>query len=154
LSIFGKLDAESISSNPFKVDDGIYEGEVTKFEFRETRTGQRQIFLRVVIKEEESMFDGQGVDKTYWLPDADMDQEMLNSLPDDEKKRTLQNMATVKKDLCGEEGNTRRQGLAIDPNDLNDPDWDPKFMVGTPVMIGVKVYKDKSQIQWINKREE
>lgn|SRR5512138_398605 len=154
MSIFGKIDAESVSSNPFKVDRGIYPGEVTKFEFRTTSNGNRQLFLETVIEDSESEFDGERVNKTYFLPDDDMDAEKLETLPSDERRRVKKNMATIKKDLCGEPGNITRRGLGIDPNDLNDPNWSPSPVVGSKVIFGVNNYKENSNIAWINLRDE
>jgi hypothetical protein len=157
MSIFGQLDAESVSSNPFKVERGVYSAEVTKFEFRTTANGQRMLILNCTISDAESQFDGERVDKTYFLPPEDMTQEMLDSLPADEKKRIMRNLSTLKKDLCGDETRSDRKGLGIDPNDLNDPNWNPAVVVGTPVTIGVNNYGtngSKVDIGFINLREE
>jgi hypothetical protein len=157
MSIFGQLDAASVSSNPYKVEKGIYPAEVTKFEFRQARSGSRQLFLETVIRDEESEFDGERVNKYYFLPDADMTQEKFDALPADEKKRVRKNMATLKKDLCGTEGREDQKGLGIDVNELNDPDWDPTVVVGTPVTIGVTNFGANGNgvnLQWINLRED
>lgn len=157
MSIFGQLDAASISSNPFKVEKGIYPAEVTKFEFRQTQKGTRQLFLEVVITDDESEFIDDKVNKYYFLPDEDLDQEKFDQLPADERKRIRKNMATIKKDLCGNESREDQKGLGVDPNDLNDPDWNPQTLVGTKVTIGVNNFGANGNgvnLQWINLRDE
>lgn len=157
MSIFGKLDAASVSSNPFKVEKGVYPAEVTKFEFRQTAKGQRQLFLETIITDDDSEFNDERVNKYYFLPDDDLDEEKFEALPSDEKKRVRKNLATLKKDLCGNEARPDQKGLGIDPNDLNDPNWDPTPYVGTKVTIGVSNFGANGNgvnLQWINLREE
>ncbi len=157
MSIFGQLDAASVSSNPFKVERGVYPAQITKFEFRETRTGTRQLFLETIITDEESEFIDERVQKYYFLPDADLTQEKFDALPSDEKKRVRKNMAVLKKDLCGTEGREDQRGLGVDPNDLNDPEWNPQVLIGTEVTIGVNNYGANGNgvnLQWINLRDE
>lgn len=157
MSIFGKLDAESVSSNPYKVEKGVYEAEITKFEFRKSSNDQRQLFLETVITDPDSEFCDDKVNKYYFLPDEDMDQEKFDALPSDERKRIRKNMAVVKRDLCGNDARADQKGLGIDPSDLNDPNWDPSPLVGTKVTIGVSNFGANGNgvnMQWINLREE
>lgn len=154
MSVFGKLDAASVSSNPYKVEKGIYPAEITKFEFRQTKNDQRQLFLECQIEDMDSEYDDERVNKYYFLPDENMDQETFDAFPSDEKKRIRKNMATLKRDLCGSETRTDQKGLGVDPEDLNDPDWNPATLVGTKVTIGVNNYRDNTNLNWINLREE
>lgn len=153
MSIFGKLDAANIPTNPFWVEKGEYSAEVVAAAYKTNRDGQRQLFLQYQINDQESQFLDSKVQHYFNLIDPDMTAEMFALLPGDEQKKLRQAMANVKKTLCGADGNEKQPGLGVDPDDLNDDDWKPDVLVGTPVRIAIDNWGAKNEgvnIKWVN----
>lgn len=153
MSIFGKLDAATISTNPFWIEEGEYEAEVTNAEYRSNRDGQKQLHIEYTVTEEESRFDGNKANQYFPLMDADMTYEQFVLLPKDEQQKISRTNAALKKTLCGSDGNEFQKGLGIPQDDLNDENWDPAVLKGLKVRIGVNNYgKDNNgvNVRWVN----
>lgn len=156
MSIFGKMDAENIPTNPFWIEAGEYEAEVTKGLYKE-KDGRRQLVIEYVITEDDSQFVDQKASQYFNLPDADMTQEKFELLPSEEKKKIHRTLSAIKRTLCGNEANSSQKGLGVDAADLNDDAWDPASLVGTKVVIGISNYGATNEgvnVKWVNLREE
>jgi hypothetical protein len=157
MSIFGKMDAATIPTNPFFVEKGEYPAEVTKAEYKTNRDDVRQLSIEYTITDETSSFDKQRVSHFFDLPDANMTQADMMLLPPDEQKKIRRTMSNIKRTLCGNDGNDKQKGLGVDPDDLNSDDWTPDGLVGTKVILAVNNYGKDQQgvaVQWVNLREE
>lgn len=154
MSIFGKLDAATIPTNPNHIDDGEYPAEVTKAEFKVNQEGRRQIFLKYTIDDEESRFNKRSVNQFFNLVDENLTEEDFILLPPKEQDEILKTLSTLKRVLCGNEANARQKGLGVNPDDLEADDWDPSVLVGTKVTIAVRTNKQYVNLQWANLREE
>lgn len=157
MSIFGKLDAANIPSNPFHVEKGEYEAEVTEAKYQTNRDDQRQLKIEYTITDENSQYVDQKVSHYFNLVDPGMTSEMLELLPVDEKKKVRMTLANLKKTLCGNDGNSNHKGLGVDPDDLNGDNWDPEALKGTKVIVAVVNKGSNNEyvnIQWVNLREE
>lgn len=153
MSIFGKLDAATIPTNPFFIEAGEYEGEVTKGAYKKNRDGQRQLFIEYTITDESSAYDGKTVTDFFTLVDEDMTLEMLELLPADEKAKIRKNISALKRRLCGNSGNSSQAGLGVEENELNDPDWDPASLVGTKVNLAISNWGANNEgvnLKWVN----
>lgn len=156
MSIFGKLDAANIPTNPFWVEAGEYEAEVTeaKYQVNKKEKDTRQLVIKYTIDEDESEFNGYQVAQFFNLVDPEMTVEDLELLPLEDRKAIRRNNAALKKTLCG--NNQGQKGLGVDSNDLNDSDWDPGVLVGLKVNIGVRNYGSTNEgvsVQWVSLRD-
>lgn len=157
MSIFGKLDAANIPTNPFFVEKGEYPAEVTKAEYKTNRDEVRQLSIEYTITDETSAFDKQRVTHFFNLPDPDMTQADMILLPPDEQKALRRNLSNMKRTLCGNDGNDKQRGLGVVPDDLNDENWTPEVLVGTKITLAINNYGKDQQgvaVQWVNLREE
>lgn len=153
MSIFGKLDAANIPSNPYFVEQGEYEGEVTRADFKNNRDGERQLHIEYTITNEDSQYLDSKVVQFFTIVDPEMTQEKFDLLPADEQKKIRRNMSALKRTLCGNEHNTSQKGLGVNSDDLNDEAWDPKSLVGTKVKFAVNNYGTTNEgvaIRWVN----
>ncbi|MFY3742212.1 MAG: hypothetical protein HMLIMOIP_002676 [Candidatus Nitrosomirales archaeon] len=153
MSIFGKIDAQTISSNPYYVEKGDYTAEITDAKYKKDQEGKRQFVIDFTIDNEDSEFFDQRVSKYFDLVDEDMDDEAFALLPPEEKKTVRRNMAALKNTLCG---SGRNKGLGVDPDDLNDESWDPSVLKGTKVDLSISNYGptgDGVNVRWANIRE-
>jgi hypothetical protein len=156
MGVFGKLDAAAIVTNPFFVKKGTYGAEVTAAKFQENKDGQKQLYIQYEITDEDSEYFGNKVNKIYSIVDSNMTAEDLAKLPPDEQKKIRNNLASLKRDLCGSDSNTSQKGLGVDIEDLDDENWDPAVLVSTKVVIGVVNYGANNEgvnIRWVNVSE-
>jgi hypothetical protein len=141
MSIFGKLDAAVISTNPFKIDEGDYDGEIVDAEFGTARDGEtRQLMIEYTITTEESSFKGQNVKEFFSLVPEDFDNASMAMLPPSEQQKIRQNLANLKKRLCGH--SEKNKGLGVDEDDLNSSDWNPVVLKGLQVRLGIHNGRD------------
>ncbi len=141
MSIFGKLDAAVISTNPYKIDEGDYDGEIVDAEFGIARDGEtRQLMIEYTITTEDSSFKGQNVKEFFSLVPEDFTHETMAMLPPDEQKKIRQNLANLKGRLCGR--SERNKGLGIDEDDLNSEGWSPVVLKGLAVRLGINNGRD------------
>ncbi len=156
MSIFGKLDAQSIPSNPYFIEKGDYDAEVTKGEFRTKQDGTRQLFIEYTITEENSAYLDSRASQFFNLPDPELTQEAFNMMPADDQKKLRQQISAMKRTLCGNDANPSQKGLGVDADDLNDESWDPGSLVGTKVRIGISNYGATNEgvnVRWVNLAE-
>jgi hypothetical protein len=156
MSIFGKLDAAAIPTNPFFVKAGEYYGTVIEAKYKTTAEGQKQLYIQYEITDEDSEYFGSKPSHFFNLVDENMTSEMFELLPAEEKKKIRLAMASVKKTLCGNDGNDKHKGLGVDINDLNDENWNPNVLVGTKVLFAIKNGGSQNEyvnIQWVNLAE-
>jgi len=154
MSLFGQLDAANIPSNPFFVAEGIYEAEVTKGEYSTSKTGNRQLHIEYTINNEDSQYLDSKLHHYFTLVDADMTAEKFALLPTEEQQKLRKSNSKIKQVLCGNDANSTQNGLGVDPEDLNDKNWDPKSLLGIPVEISVANNGEKNEytnIKWVNK---
>lgn len=152
MSLFGKLDALSIQTNPFFIEKGEYKAEVTKAFYKTNRDDQKQLHIEFTITDEDSAFVTYKAVKFFTLVDPEMTAEKLALLPAEEQKSIKRNLGSIKKMLCGTDGKVSQRGLGVDPNDLND-EWDPSVLVGTKCDIAIDNYGDGNNgvaVQWAN----
>lgn len=157
MSIFGQLDAAAIPSNPFHVGAGEYTAEVTKAEYSTSRAGNRQLHIEYTITSEESEFLDQRLNHYFQLVDADMTEEAFALLSVEDRARIRKTNSKIKQTLCGNDANHSQNGLGVDPDDLNDPNWNPAVLVGTKVDIAVTnggTNNEYVNIKWVNKSAE
>jgi hypothetical protein len=153
MSIFGKLDAATIPTNPFFIEKGEYAAEVTDAKYNTNRDDVRQLVIKFVITDDNSQYCDVPVTKYFNLVDSEMTQESFELLPADEKKKIRLSMSNLKKFLCGNDGNSNHRGLGVDPDVLNDDNWDPSSMTGTKVIVGITNYGPTNEgvnLQWVN----
>jgi hypothetical protein len=153
MSIFGKLDAAAVSTNPFWIEAGDYSAEVVDARYKTNRDNVKQLYIQYVITDENSEFLDQKPSHFFNLVDPDMTAEALALLPADEKKKIRMSMANLKKTLCGNEGNSNQKGLGVAIDDLNDENWNPETLKGTKVMIGIGNGGSSNEfvnIRWVN----
>jgi hypothetical protein len=157
MSIFGQLDAANIPTNPYFVEQGEYEAEVTNAQFKTTKNGDRQLQIRYTITDESSAFLDSVVTQFFTLVDPNMTQEDFELLPADEKAKIRKNNSALKRTLCGNENNPSQKGLGIDIDDLNDPEWSPeKALAGIKVDLAVNNYGPNNEgvsVRWVNLRD-
>lgn len=157
MSIFGQLDAANIPTNPYFVEKGEYEAEVTHAEYKTTKNGDRQLQIRYIITDANSAFFESIVTQFFTLVDSNMTQEDFELLPADEKAKIRKNNSALKRTLCGNENNPSQKGLGIKVDDLNDPEWDPeKALVGIQVDLAVNNYGASNEgvsVRWVNLRD-
>lgn len=137
MGIFGKLDAAAVKTNPFFIEEGTYEAEVTKAEYKINRDGAKQLVLQYTIDESESAFNGKTASQYFTLPDENLDAETFLLLPPDERAKTDKVLSSLKRTLCGNAANQTQRGLGVSEDDLNEDDWDPKSLVGTRINLGI-----------------
>jgi hypothetical protein len=153
MSIFGKLDAANIPTNPFWVEAGEYSAEVTKAQYKTNRNDQKQLLIEYTITSPESQFLDSKVAQFFTLVDSEMTQEAFTLLPIDEQKNIRRTMSALKRTLCGNDSNSKQRGLGVEPDDLNDEDWNPEVLVGTKVDIAVANYGSSNEgvnVKWVN----
>lgn len=153
MSIFGQLDAANIPTNPFFVEKGEYESEVTDAKFKTNRDDVRQLFIEYTITDESSAFHKSKVQQFFNLVDPTMTQEAFMLLPATEQQKIRRTMSSMKRTLCGNDGNDKQKGLGVDPDDLNAPDWNPEVLKGTKVMLAVNNYGPNNEgvaVKWVN----
>ena len=152
MSIFGKLDAQTIPSNPFWIEKGEYSAEVTDAKYKE-RDDKRQLVIEFTINDEASDFLGKKASKYFDLVDPEMTDEMFSLLPAEEKQTIRRNLSALKNALCG---SGKNKGLGIDADDLNDETWDPVVLKGTKVDLTINNYgtnNDGVNVRWANLQE-
>lgn len=153
MSIFGKLDAANIPTNPFFVEKGEYSAEVTRAEFKTNRDGNKQLHIEYTITDETSQYLDSKIVQFFTLVDPEMTQEKFDLLPADEQKKIRRDMSSIKRTLCGNENNTSQKGLGVNADDLNSDDWNPEVVVGTKVRLAVNNYGPTNEgvaIRWVN----
>ncbi len=151
MSIFGKLDAANIPSNPFFVEKGEYNAEVTNAQYKDTRDEKRQLHIEYTITDEDSQYCDSKVVQFFTLVDPNMTSEALLTLPADEQKNIRRTMSALKRTLCGNENNKSQKGLGVDPDELNDEGWLPASLIGTKVRLAVNNYgANKVAVSWVN----
>jgi hypothetical protein len=153
MSIFGKLDAENISTNPFKIDQGEYSAEVTKAYYKPNRNDVRQLLIEYTINDPESEFLDSKATKFFDLPDENLDEEALELLPPEEKRKIRRNLSSLKIALCGRDGYANQPGLGVSPDDLNDESWTPETLVGRKVTLAISNYGANNEgvnVRWAN----
>jgi len=155
MSIFGRLDATTIPTNPYWVEKGEYSAEVTKALFKDGNKG-KQLVIEYTINNENSAFLDSKVTQYFNIVDPEMTQEMFSLLPADEQKIIRRNLSALKRTLCGNEGNASQKGLGVNSDDLNDENWNPEVLIGTKVDIGVSNYGPTNEgvnVRWVNLSE-
>lgn len=156
MSIFGQLDAANIPTNPYFVEQGEYEAEVTAAQFKTTKNGDRQLQIRYVITDESSAFLDSVVTQFFTLVDPEMTQADFELLPANEKATIRKNNSALKRTLCGNENNPSQKGLGVNVDDLNDENWNPESLVGTKVDLAVNNYGATNEgvsVRWVNLRD-
>jgi hypothetical protein len=157
MSIFGKLDAANIPSNPYYVEEGEYKAEVTGASFRTNSNNDRQLIIEYTITDDNSAFLDAKVTHFLNLPDPDLTAETLALLPPADQQKVRKQMANVKRTLCGNDANSRQKGLGVNEDDLNDDNWNPEVLKGTKVVVAVNNYGPKNEnvsVRWVNLDEE
>jgi hypothetical protein len=157
MSIFGKLDAAKIPTNPFFVEAGEYEAEVTGAKYKDKSDGGRQLIIEYTITDDSSEYIDSKVAQFFNLPDSELTAEAFELLPADEKKSIRRTMSAIKRTLCGNEGNDRQKGLGVSADDLNDETWNPEVLIGTKVHLAVNNYGQTNEgvnVKWVNLRNE
>lgn len=134
MSIFGKLDAANIPTNAYFVEAGEYTAQITKAEIKVNKSDQRQLHIVYTIIDEDSSYKDSTVQQFLNLVDPDLTLEILATLPAEEQRSIRRNNSNLKKTLCGD---GRYPGLGVDPDDLNDDNWSPEFLIGTEVDLSV-----------------
>ncbi len=156
MSLFGKLDAANIPTNSFFVAAGDYSATVTVGEYRNKRDGNgRQLHIEYQITDPESEYLDSKVGQFFDLVDADMTAETFELLPADEKKKIRKTNSAIKRTLCGNPGRDDQPGLGVTEDDLNDPEWDPKSLVGTDVDLTIYNFgpnNDGVGVRYVNKQ--
>lgn len=153
MSIFGELDAAQVSTNPYFIEGGEYAAEVIEAKYKENRDGVRQLYIQYILTDTDSEYVGQKPSHFFNLVADDMTAEKFALLPAEEKKKIRLAMATLKKTLCGSDGNANHKGLGVPVDDLNDKDWNPAVLVGTKVMLGIAnggTNNEYVNIRWVN----
>ena len=155
MSLFGKLDAANVKTNPLYIEAGEYPAEVTKAEFRVNRSGERQLFLQYTIVDEDSKYHNKRASQFYTLPPADLDAEGLEILREADAKAAEKIESTIsgmKRTLSGTSGFAAHRGLGVPEEDLNDPEWTPEGLVGTKIILTISNYGlDGVNIRMVNK---
>jgi hypothetical protein len=153
MGIFGKLDAATIPTNPFFIAKGNYGAEVVAAKFQTDRDGDKQLYIQVAITDEDSAFFKKKAHKIYDIVDENLTSEELALMPIEEQQKIRSQISTLKRDLCGNDGNGSQKGLGVDVDDLNDGEWNPEVLVGTKINMGIKNWGADNQgvnIQWMN----
>lgn len=153
MSIFGKLDAETIPTNPFWVEKGEYDGEITDAKYQNNRDGERQLIITYTIDDADSQFQDSKVNQYFTLVDPEMTLETFSNLPADDQKKIRKNNSALKRTLCGDD---RNKGLGIAADDLNDENWNPEVLKGLKVHFAVYNYGSKDEgvgVRWANLRD-
>jgi hypothetical protein len=160
MSIFGKMDAANIPTNPYFIEAGEYHSEVTKAFFKDGRNkdgdATRQLVLEFTIKDEDSQYNGRKQPAYYNLVDPNMTQEDYELLPAKEKASIQRELSKLKRDLCGNENNSSQKGLGVDIEDLNDDSWKPETLIGTEVTLALSNWGPTNEgvnIKWVNLAE-
>lgn len=154
MSIFGNLDAANIPTNPFYVEAGTYSAQVSKAEYSTNRDGVRQLRIEYIIDDEDSEYLDSRVTQYFNLVAADLTQEAFELLPIEEKRRIRKNLASLKRTLCGNDGNENQPGLGLGYEELNDPNWNPAVLKGLKVNLAVSNYGIDNQgvnVRWVNR---
>jgi len=155
MSIFGQLDAETIHSNPFFIEKGEYTAEVTKAYFKEAADKPRQLVIEYTVTNEDSQYVDQKAYHYFTLVASDMTAEKFALLPADEQKNIRRSNSALKRTLCGDDGNSSKNGLGVSADDLNDKDWNPETLVGTKIDMGIGNYgSDGVNVRWVNIQSE
>lgn len=153
MSIFGKMDAATIPTNPFFIEKGEYTAEITKGLYKENRDGQKQLIIEYTIRDDDSQYVGSKATQYFNIVDSEMTEESFALLPADEQKKIRQTNASIKKTLCGNDRNEKQPGLGVSVEDLNseDPEWDPATLVGKMVNIAIDNWgTDGVNVKWAN----
>ncbi len=153
MSLFGQLDAANIPSDPYFIEKGEYECEVVKAEYSKNRDGERQLHIVYKITDNFSEYEGKQAHQYFVLVDSEMTQEKFDLLPADEKKKIRGRNSAIKRTLCGVEGRDNQKGLEIDPEELNDPNWNPEVLVGKQCMVTISNFGDHNtgvNVKWVN----
>lgn len=140
MSIFGKMDAATIPTNPFWIEAGEYKAEVTDAKYQTNRNDEKQIVIEYVIIDSDSEFVDKKAKQYFVLVEDAMTAETFNLMPAEEKQKIRRDMANLKRTLCGSGNNSNRRGLGVDVNDLNDPAWDPAVLKGLKVDMTITNY--------------
>ncbi len=138
MSIFGKLDAANIKTNPLFIEQGEYPAEVTKAEFRTRESdGTRQLYFQYTITDENSKFNNKKASQFFNLVDPDMTAEMLAELPTEEQEKIEKTNSALKRTLFGTNGFANQHGLGVTEEELNDPEWTPEPLIGTRIILTI-----------------
>lgn len=154
MSIFGKLDAANIPTNPNFVEQGEYEAEVTDAQYKTNRDNRRQLVIEYTITSSASQYLGSKVYDYFTLVDEDMDLATFEMLPAEEKKNIRRAMSALKRRLCGNGASSQQPGLGVPSDDLNDENWNPADLKGRQVNLAVSNYgNDGVNVRWVNLSE-
>lgn len=154
MSLFGKLDAANIPTNSFFVKAGDYSATVTAADYGQNRSGGRRLHIEYQIDDPESEFMDSKVGQYFDLVDESMTEEDIELLPAEEKKKINKTNSAIKRTLCGN-GREDQPGLGVTEDDLNDPEWEPKSLVGTKVDLTVYNFGPKNEgvgVRYVNKQ--
>lgn len=140
MSIFGKMDAATIPTNPFWIEAGEYKAEVTDAKYQLNRNDEKQLVIEYTIIDSDSEFVDKKAKQYFVLVEDAMTAEAFLLLPLEQKQKIRREMANLKRTLCGSGNNSNRRGLGVDVNDLNDPEWDPAVLKGLKVDMTITNY--------------
>lgn len=156
MSIFGDLDADEIPENPYWVEEGEYSAVITDAFFHENKKKEdnpHQLVICYTITDEDSEYFNNEV-RDWFTYFKDMNKEIYQSLSAAEKKEVKSALSAIKRRLCGQKDtDPPRKGLGQPESVLNDPEWDPKELVGLEVDLLVSNSGDKNQysnVRWAN----
>lgn len=154
MSIFGKLDAAAIKTNPLYIEAGEYPAEVTAAEFRVNKDGDRQLYLKYTITDEESKYNKKSATQFFKLVPDDMTAEDLANLPADEQEKIEKTISSMKRTLSGTSGFANQRGLGVSEDDLNDPEWTPDSLIGKQITLTISNWgTDGVNIRNVNLRD-
>lgn len=154
MSIFGKLDAMSIPTNPFWIEEGEYTATVSSATIKTAKDNNtRQLVIEFTITDENSAYLDQKASKYFDLVDPELTEEAYALLPAEQKKIIKRNTSSLKKFLCGSDGSTSQTGLGVNADDLNSEEWNPEYLVGTEVTVAINNYGTNNTgvgVRWAN----
>lgn len=157
MSVFGKLDAANIKTNPFFIEKGVYHAEVTNGQIKTNRDNQRQLVIEYTINEADSAYNDKKISHYFTLPAEDMTQEDYELLSPEERQKLDNILSAMKRTLCGNDANASQKGLGVSEDDLNDESWNPATLIGTKVMLAIRNYGEKNEgvgIHWVNLQQD
>jgi hypothetical protein len=139
MSIFGNLDAALVKTDPFFIPAGDYYATITAAEVK-IYEEKPQFVITYKINDPSSQYNSFSARKIYTLPDPNMTQEDYELLSGKDRQRLDTAMSSLKRDLCGRDEDDEDNGLGVDPDDLNNPEWNPASLVGLEVVISINNY--------------
>lgn len=156
MSIFGALDAAKIPTNPFYIEAGVYEAEVTNAFYKNNKDDEKQLVIEYTITDEESSFLDSKTSQYFTLVPENMTEKDVAMLPAEDQRKLRRTLSALKKTLCGNENNPRMKGLGVPIEDL-DEDWQPETLIGTKIVLQISNYGPTNEgvnIKSVNLREE